>query len=79
MDLQEKIQLSEKLVDQYINEIGVSAAGVQAAAYGLDVATRLSGEIRQGYDWAKNKIEERKRRRMLAKQEKQKEKKNKTV
>lgn len=77
MNLQEKIKYSEELVDKYLNEIGISAQGVNAAAYLASAGAQVSGELRRGYDWAKQKIKERNRQKMLAKQEKEKLKKEK--
>jgi len=75
MNLQEKIKYSEELTDKYLDEI--SAAGVSAGAYAIDVATRLPGEIRNAIDWAQNKIKERKKKKLLAKLKKEKLKKEK--
>jgi len=64
--LQEKIKLSEKLVDQYLNELNITAAGVQAAqGLGRD-AVRMA-------QWVKKKIDDKKKARMLKKQERMKQ------
>jgi len=76
MNLQEKIKHSEELVDKYIDEAG-AADMVQAGSYALSTAAQVSGEIRRGYDWVQQKIKERNRKRMIAKQEKERMKKEK--
>ena len=75
MDLQEKIKYSEELIDKYINEVSITAQGVNAAANFGSMASSVSGELRRGYDWAQQKIKEKVRKRMLAKQEKERMKK----
>jgi len=73
MDIQEKIKYSEELIDKYIDEAG-GANIANMAMRGYGTAVSLAGELQQGLAWAKNKIDERKKKRMLAKQQKQKDK-----
>ncbi len=79
MNLQEKIKLSEKLVDKYLNEVTGSTVNtiVKTGAYAASTAAAVSNELRRGWDWAQSKIKERNRKRMLAKQEKERMKKEK--
>ena len=73
MNLQEKIKYSEDLVDKYIDE--AISDMVNAGAYAASAGAAVSGELRRGYDWVQNKIKERNRKRMIAKQEKERMKK----
>ena len=76
MNLQEKIKYSEKLIDKYINEVNYNQLA-NTGAYVASTAAAVSGEIRRGYDWVQQKIKERNRQRMIAKQKKERIKKEK--
>jgi len=71
-NLQEKIKLSEDLIDKYLNEFSPDVANL--ALQGVSLAQGLGHDVVRISQWAQKKMEERKRRRMLAKQEKQKQK-----
>lgn len=70
--LEEKIKLSEELVDKYLDEF-VTAAGVMAATSAVALSQGLARDAVGVANWTKKKIEERKKRKLLAKQEKEKE------
>lgn len=69
--LEEKIKLSEELVDKYLDEAsGVDVAN--AVSMGINTATGLGRDAAALASWAKKKWQEKKRQRLLAKQEKEK-------
>lgn len=72
--LEEKIELSERLVDKYLDEIAFTASGVMAATGAVGLAQGLSHDAVRVAKWMKKKTEEKKKQYLLAKQQKQKEK-----
>ncbi len=72
MNLQEKIELSEKLVDQYLDEVG--AAAVNTALYAVNTVQGVSRDVLKLKQWTAKKIAERKKRKELIKKKKEKEK-----
>jgi hypothetical protein len=70
MNLQEKIQLSEKLTDQYLDEIG--AVAINTALNAVNTVQGVAHDAERLKAWAEEKI--KKRKRMLAKKKKEKEK-----
>jgi hypothetical protein len=72
--LEEKIKLSEELVDKYLDEIAVTAAGVMAATGAVGLAQGLGHDAVRVAQWMKKKAEEKKQQMALAKQQKMKEK-----
>jgi len=72
MDLQEKIKLSEKLTDQYLDEVGVMAVNTAIAA--VNTAQGVSHDMLRLRDWTKKKLAMRKREKEKEKRKKEKEK-----
>jgi len=71
-NLQEKIQLSEKLTDIYLDEIGVMA--VNTALNAVNTVQGVSRDALRLKDWAAKKIELRKRKKALLKKKREREK-----
>jgi hypothetical protein len=69
-NLQEKIKLSEKLTDQYIDEVGVMA--VNTALNAVNTVQGVSHDVLRLKQWAQKKIELRKRKKEKEKKEKEK-------
>ena len=70
MNLQEKIKLSEKLTDQYLDEVGIMA--VNTALNAVNTVQGVSRDALRLKAWAAEKIKLRKKEKEKKKKEKEK-------